>query len=155
VGTGPGSCITGIRGAGISVIAVLGRSGNADTAGTQVVQGAGIAVITGRCIVGVYARAGDRVAAVIRAGISIIARNRDPGTDPVGTRITGCSGIVVITGFGVGHKYAIAGDRIKGIIGAHIPVIARCGRTRIKVARDHPVRCNSVKWTAYDEGRPA
>jgi len=89
------TCSARINSAAIPVIAVHCRAG-ADSAGTSIVTGAGIAVIANRSIVVVYASASRT--GIVCAGIPVITVHCRAGADPAGTSVVPGAGIAVIAG---------------------------------------------------------
>lgn len=125
----PALGITGIIGAGVSVVTVEGSRGDAGPSGTHVPSRAGVQVIArGRVVRG--DTAGHRVAGIRRTEIAVIAVQEPPvGTDPVLTLVPGGAGVSIGATCGV-VRVSAGSILIAGIVGAGVPVIAVQGWTR-------------------------
>jgi hypothetical protein len=124
-----GGRFTSIRGAGIAVVAVLGRSA-ASHVGTHIIKGAGVVVVARQGIGPVYAALlNNGNIRVICADIPVIAAPEHPGHADAVRAIIAVSAAVPVSA-----RRCVVGEHasihsVAGVGGADIVVVAGHGRT--------------------------
>jgi len=117
--------VAAIKGAGIAVEAVFGRSGTAHPGGTRIPLGAGVAVVTGRLVEQEDAPR-LRVATIVSTWIQVVTnRQFAAGADALMTRVAQGAGVVIVAGQLIRRlAYALARIGCTRVRRTYIAVIA-------------------------------